>query len=134
MRKAVAYVRFQNDEFNAEKFAEIEDYCEYFSVELNAYLYDYHSETHKDFNDRPGGSRLTEICQDTGARNIIVPKLWHPFKDAVDAGRRIKSWRSKRIKLHIVNLQGFPFVNEGLEGRGFNKAVLEMADIARFNF
>ena len=136
-RCAIGYVRSESKEDPIAALRDatptIENYCCEREIELLAILFDSDIDSYKEFSDRPGGSQLIRLSRELGAKNIVVPALRSAFKDTVDAARHVKSWRSKRIKLHIVDLGGEPFVNEKEVGTGFNKALAGLAAIERLN-
>ena len=136
-RRGVGYVRLRRraSKFGLsaakEDFCLIAAYCDRVGMTLVAVLIDDDDSGHLEFSERPAGQLLTHVCNDTGARNVVALRLWSLFKDTVDAGRHVRSWRSRRIKVHLTNLAGNPFVNEGEAGQGFNVALEEGATLLR---
>ena len=136
-QRAIGYVRSATPASVAKDVQsatlEIQDYCHEHRISFVGVLYDSDADAHRKFNHRPGGAMLSSMSKNLRARNLIVPNLWMAFKDSVDATRHLKIWRTQRIKLHILNLNGEPFVNAGREGRAFDNAIREIAFIERRN-
>jgi DNA invertase Pin-like site-specific DNA recombinase len=137
-RRAIAYIRvgdgshpFKNAKWD---YREIDRYQDRTGIKIVALLIDHDAESgHLEFSDRPAGRMLLSLAKEQSARNIVVARMYAPFKDTVDAARHFKVWRKHRIKLHVACLNGEPYVNEGPDAVIFNNAVEALARIERWN-
>jgi len=136
-RKAIAYMRLKSGDSSfksAERaYREIGKYQNETRIKIVALLIDRDDESgHLEFSDRPAGRMLLSLAKEHSARNVVVARLYAPFKDTVDAARHIRVWRSQRIKLHVASLNGEPFANEvSLRGDvpfDVEKTVADVAD------
>jgi DNA invertase Pin-like site-specific DNA recombinase len=111
----------------------IENYCKEQGLELVCILRDEQSSSHLNLGDRPAGRKLYGMCRRKRIKNIVAPDLYNLFKDAPDAGRELARWYARRIRVHLLEFGGRPFVIEGDSGWAVARVAEVLGKIERRN-
>lgn len=130
-RKHLA-VGYKSPTFSTDPPISIETYCEQNGLELVAVFSDDRLSSHLQLDQRPSGSKLFGHCRRERIRNVVAPDLYNLFKDSVDAGRQLSKWW-KRVRLHLVNFAGHPFIVEGEAGLAFTRMAEALGKMERRN-
>ena len=129
-RKAIGYL--QSDSPAPVEQKTIKAYCERAGFVLVEVLVDSHSSDHLDFDQRPEGVFL-RLSRANRAKNLVAPNLYGLFRDSADAGRHLWKWSERKIRLHLLDFGGQPFVMEGELGHIFLRTAVTLGNISRKN-
>jgi DNA invertase Pin-like site-specific DNA recombinase len=130
-RKHLA-VGYKSPTFSREPDITIEAYCEQNGLELVKVFSDDKMSSHLQLDQRPSGSELFGYCRRERIRIVVAPNLYNLFKDSVDAGRQLSKWW-KRVRLHLINFAGHPFIVEGEAGLAFTRMAEALGKMERRN-
>jgi DNA invertase Pin-like site-specific DNA recombinase len=124
---------YESPTFSKPPATTIEQYCRDHGLELVTVLRDDDSSRHLDLDHRPAGRQIIGMCRREKIKNIVAADLFSLFKDAVDAGRQVPRWQKKRIRLHLLNLGGQPYVVEEDTGQVIGRVIEALGRMERRN-
>lgn len=131
--KCVAYIRVSTGDQNNSLIVQekkIIEYCRFKELDLVEIIADEDVSGGKEFNKRPGGSK---ICQhfENGIKTIIAIKPDRLFRNVKDALITVDDWTEQEIDLHIIDMGGSSFTTNTAIGRLFFTTVISFAEFER---
>lgn len=133
-KSAVGYVRVstedQRNSPEAQKDA-IKGYCKLRGFTLKDLIIDHGVSAGHPLVERPGGKQLLEAVEQGKAEAVIAYKLDRLFRDASDCLLVTKSWDTRGVSLHLIDLGGASVDTKSPMGRFFLTVMAAAAEMER---